>query len=108
VDLVDSSSDPFDVRFQTTLTAGTRIRGFALGFDCDDGGDGTNCMETWTLNQLTVDWQVGCVNNPCSAEEIENFQSGIEVGRLASVPEPGSLVLFGLGLFGLAARRRKR
>ena len=108
VDLVDSSSDPFDVRFQTTLAAGIRIRGFALGFDCDDGGAGTNCMETWTLNQLTVDWQVGCVNNPCSAEEIQNFQSGIQVGRLASVPEPASLVLLGLGLFGLAARRRQR
>jgi hypothetical protein len=103
VDIVDSLSNPFDVRFQTTPAAGTRIQGFALGFDCDDGSLGTDCMKTWTLNSLTVDWQVGC--GPCDPA---NFQSGIQVGRLASVPEPASLVLLGFGLFGLAVHRRKR
>ena len=53
------------------------------------------------MNWLSDEWRAGLI--------LESIDFGDSVTMtLRDVPEPGTLVLFGLGLAGIAARRRKK
>lgn len=72
-------------------------------------------LQTFTMNQLSAGnhsliFQLGDVNDGIldSAVFISNFHAGAGPGGTTIIPEPASLGLFAIGLFGLAAACRRR
>jgi len=87
------------------LQDGDAIPGGALYVDVIDLGDGLAQIGSIAGNGLSIYYRPFSPENAYLGGQTFALSGG---GALAPVPEPGTLILFGLGVAGLAVQRRRK
>jgi hypothetical protein len=120
----DSSMDKFIELFGTTTNSRCRERSGAGGFTCSRissfyGSDLDNdgFYKSANISSDYVYCRDDCWNNEDTAHIVHDYYAnvsysssgaGIALVRVVEVPAPSTVLIFALGLMGLAARRFKK